>query len=334
MGVSTALVSYVLNGKEKEARVGKDIAIKIRKVATKLKYQPNLIAKSLKSGKTNTIGLIVADISNPFFSNIARIIENEAKRHGYTVIFGSSDESAEKSQDLIDTLLNRQVDGLIIAPADNTQNQVKLLLKNKMPFVLIDRYFPGINTNTVSSNNYLASYTAVSHLLQNGYERIGMLVYQTNLFHMHERKRGYLQALKEHKIQGKKNWLMEATYQNITDDVERLLKALLLPEPKIDALFFSTNLLAVQGLKQIQKLGICVPEDLAVISFDESDAFDFFYSPITYVKQSVPSIGREAVNILLNEIKQGPKKHVQVEVEVDLIIRESSGVLFAGKAAS
>lgn len=334
MGVSTALVSYVLNGKEKEARVGKDIAIKIRKVATKLKYQPNLIAKSLKSGKTNTIGLIVADISNPFFSNIARIIENEAKRHGYTVIFGSSDESAEKSQDLIDTLLNRQVDGLIIAPADNTQNQVKVLLKNKMPFVLIDRYFPGINTNTVSSNNYLASYTAVSHLLQNGYERIGMLVYQTNLFHMHERKRGYLQALKEHKIQGQKNWLMEATYQNITDDVERLLKALLLPEPKIDALFFSTNSLAVQGLKQIQKLGIRVPEDLAVISFDESDAFDFFYSPITYVKQSVPSIGREAVNILLNEIKQGSTKYVQVEVEVDLIIRESSGVLFAGKAAS
>ena len=334
MGVSTALVSYVLNGKEKEARVGKDIAIKIRKAATKLKYQPNLIAKSLKSGKTNTIGLIVADISNPFFSNIARIIENEAKRHGYTVIFGSSDESAEKSQDLIDTLLNRQVDGLIIAPADNTQNQVKVLLKNKMPFVLIDRYFPGINTNTVSSNNYQASYTAVSHLLQNGYERIGMLVYQTNLFHMHERKRGYLQALKEHKIQGQKNWLMEATYQNITDDVERLLKALLLPEPKIDALFFSTNSLAVQGLKQIQKLGIRVPEDLALISFDESDAFDFFYSPITYVKQSVPSIGREAVNILLNEIKQGSKKYVQVEVEIDLIIRESSGVLFAGKAAS
>ncbi|MFN2458538.1 MAG: LacI family DNA-binding transcriptional regulator, partial [Chitinophagaceae bacterium] len=216
VGVSTALVSYVLNGKEKEARVGKEIAVKIRKAATKLKYQPNLIAKSLKSGKTHTIGLIVADISNPFFSNLARIIEDEAKDHGYTVIIGSSDESAEKSQVLIDTLLNRQVDGLIIAPADNTQNQVKALLKNKMPFVLVDRYFPGINTNTVSINNYRAANKVVSHLLQNGYEKIGMLMYETSLFHMHERKRGYLQALKDHKIQSNKNWLMEASYLNIT----------------------------------------------------------------------------------------------------------------------
>lgn len=328
MGVSTALVSYVLNNKEKEARVGKEMAKKIRKAAIKLKYQPNLIAKSLKSGKTNTIGLIVADISNPFFSNIARIIEDEAKSQGYTVIFGSSDESAQKSKDLIDALLNRQVDGLIIAPAANTQGQIRALQKSKIPFVLIDRYFPRIRTNTVAIDNFQASYTAVSHLIANGYTKIGMLAYQTRLFHMEERKRGYTEALKDHRLRTRKSWLIEASYTNISSDIERLLSPLLKPAPEIDALFFSTNSLAIEALRQIHALNIRVPEQLALVSFDESDAFDFFYSPITYIKQAIPGIGKQAVSILLQQIRQRPAKHVQVKAEVELVIRESSNRLF------
>ena len=113
-GVSTALVSYVLNGKEKEGRVGKEIASKINQIARDLNYQPNHLAKSLRSGKTYTIGLVIADISNPFFANIARIVENEARRLGYTVICGSSDEEADTSWELIKVLISRQVDGLII----------------------------------------------------------------------------------------------------------------------------------------------------------------------------------------------------------------------------
>jgi LacI family transcriptional regulator len=110
VGVSVTLVSYVLNGKEKEVRIRADMVKKIKEAAVELNYQPNLIAKSLKMGKTKTIGLIVADISNPFFSTIARIVEDEAKKHGYVVIFGSSDESAEKQLDLIDVFSTRLVD--------------------------------------------------------------------------------------------------------------------------------------------------------------------------------------------------------------------------------
>ena len=137
VGVSTALVSYVINHKEKEARVGSEMVLKIRKAVTELNYQPNLIAKSLKSGKTNTIGLIVADISNPFFSNISRIIEDEARKEGYIVIIGSSDEDAEKSQDLINVFFNRQVDAFIIAPAENTEFQIIELQKKNIPVVII-----------------------------------------------------------------------------------------------------------------------------------------------------------------------------------------------------
>src|SRR3546814_206261 len=129
-GVSTALASYVLNGKEKEHRVGKEIAAEIKKIASELNYQPNYVAKSLRSGKTQTIGLIIADISNPFFANIARIVEDEARNKGYTVIIGSSDENADKSWTLLNVLINRQVDGFIIVSSENSENQI-LYLKEK-----------------------------------------------------------------------------------------------------------------------------------------------------------------------------------------------------------
>src|SRR4051812_9251402 len=134
VGVSIALVSYVLNNKK--GKVSPQMAEKIRRTAKEMNYLPNLVAKSLQSGKSHTIGLVVADISNAFFSRLARIMEHEAEKQGYTVIFGSTDESADKSQLLIEAFLNRQVDGLIIAPAAETEPQLQLLRKKRIPFVL------------------------------------------------------------------------------------------------------------------------------------------------------------------------------------------------------
>ena len=324
IGVSAALVSYVLNGKEKEARVGADMVKKIRKAAIELNYQPNLIAKSLKMGKTKTIGLIVADISNPFFSSIARIIEDEAKKHGYVVIFGSSDESADKQLDLIDVFLTRLVDAFIIAPAMDTEEQIKNLMNRGVPVVLIDRYFPKISADCVHINNCKAAHKAVKQLIKNNRKKIGMVAYDTTQSHMQERKRGYKEALKEKNIRFKKEWLVQASYQHIEKDVAVKLKALLKPL-QIDALFFATNSLAVAGLKEINKLKIKVPEELAIISFDESDAFYFFYSPVTYVSQSLTNIGKEAVALVINRLHNKTKKNKDVIIEAKLIIRESCG---------
>lgn len=324
IGVSAALVSYVLNGKEKEARVGADMAKKIRKAAAELNYQPNLIAKSLKMGKTKTIGLIVADISNPFFSTIARIVEDEAKKHGYVVIFGSSDESAEKQLDLIDVFSTRLVDAFIIAPASGTEKQIETIVKRGIPVVLMDRFFPGLKVDCVHINNFNAAGKAVKQLIKNNRRRIGMVAYDTTQSHMQDRKQGYKAALKENNIRFKKQWLIEASYQNIEKDVAAKLKALLKPL-QVDALFFATNSLAVAGLKEINKLGIKVPDDLAIISFDESDAFDFFYSPVTYVSQSLVDIGKEAIKLILNRLHNKSKKNADVIVEARLIVRESCG---------
>src|SRR5699024_2704816 len=129
----------------------------IRKVAAEMNYRPNHVARSLKRNKTQTIGLIVADIANPFSSSIARIIEDEAKKHGYTVIFGSADENHKKAESLIDVFLSRQVDGFIIAPPQGLEKQLKRLKKEDIPFVLIDRYFEDLDVNYIAIDDFQAS---------------------------------------------------------------------------------------------------------------------------------------------------------------------------------
>lgn len=320
-GVSTALVSYVLTNKEEKARVGQEMAKKIRKIARKLNYQPNHIARSLKSGRSDTIGLIVADISNPFFANIARTIEDEAKKNNYTVIFGSSDENVDKSRDLINVLLNRQVDGLILIPTEGSEQQIKNLKDQNVPFVLIDRYFPEISASHISINNYESAYNAVTHLIKMGREQIGMIAYKTALHHISERKRGYTEALPDQK----KNGMKLARYSHLKEDIKLAIDQLLNARKPADAVFFATNSLAIEGLKYINELGIRVPEDLAVVSFDESEAFDLFYSPVTYVRQPILEMGKEAVRVLLEQMKDADKPAELICIDTELVIRKSSG---------
>ena len=325
VGVSTALVSYVINHKEKEARVSSEMVTKIRKAVAELNYQPNLIAKSLKSGKTHTIGLIVADISNPFFSNIARIIEDEARKEGYIVIIGSSDEDAEKSQDLINVFFNRQVDAFIIAPAENTELQIIELQKKNVPVVLIDRYFPTAKTDSVHIDNFRAAYRAVEHLTLNRNKRIAMMGYDTSLPHIQERKNGYKVALKDKGIRFRSEWLKNISYHNIEKEVAIAMEELLALVPKIDAIFFATNTLAIEGLKIINESGVKVPGDLAIIAFDESDAFDFFYSPLSYVSQPLAEMGKKAVKLAIERIRNNDKKYATILVKEKLVLRKSSG---------
>jgi len=324
-GVSTALVSYVLTNKEKEARIGKEMAEKIREIARKLNYQPNHIARSLKTGRSYTIGLIVADISNPFFGNIARTIEDEAKRNNYTVIFGSSDENVDKSRDLISVLLNRQVDGLIITPTEGSEEQIAQLKAANVPFVLIDRYFPEISASHITVNNYESAYHAVSHLIKMGKKQIGMIAYKTSLEHINERKRGYNEALRDHDRLPKNSQLKQVRYSHLKEDLKVAIDQLRSAKKPADALFFATNTLAIEGLKYINTLGIRVPEDLAIVTFDEGEALDLFYSPVTFVRQPILDMGKAAVRVLLEQIKDAKKEIDTICMDTELVIRKSCG---------
>lgn len=323
VGVSTALVSYVLNNK-KPGRIRKEVAQKIKEAAIQLNYRPNQIAKSLKIKKTFTIGLIVADISNPFFSALARIIEDEADKKNYTVIFGSADENAGKSFKLINALLDRQVDGFIIAPAENAESNVKYLKEHDIPFVLIDRYFPQLETNWVSLDNYKAGFAAVQHLIDKKNERPGLITYNTSLYNLQERKGGYENALKENKIDFKKSWIKEIFFtEDIKSLVEKAIDDLLSLSEPVDSILFTSNTLALFGLKYIHARGIRIPDDLSLVTFDETDASDLFYAPLTYLRQPVQKMGRMATKILLENIDE-EKETMQIKMEAELIIRAST----------
>lgn len=322
VGVSTATVSYVLS-KGKDSKVSVAVSEKVKKVAKDLNYQPNQIAKSLKSGKTFTIGLIVADISNPFFAHIARIIEDEASKLNYTVIFGSSDEKHEKSWQLIQFLINRQVDGFIIAPTEGSEEQIKYLKEQDIPFVLIDRYFPDILTNYVAIDNYKAAYRAVSRLIETGNKEIGIIAYTTSLHHMRERVRGYQKAMSDNNLKIDEEWLNEINFSNIKEEVKEAIDSMLAGKKPVKAIFFATNTLAIYGLKHIARLNYKVPYDIAVLSFDEGEAFDFYYCPLTHVKQPLIDFGKHAVRILTNQISNPQLEEEQIFLDAELVIRKS-----------
>ncbi len=328
VGVSIATVSYVLS-KGKDSRVSEAMSKKIREVAKRLNYQPNIIAQSLKSGTTNTIGLILADISNPFFANLARVIEDEAAKFNYTVIFGSSDEKADRSKQLVDFLSSRQVDGFIIAPCEGSEEQVRTLLQQNIPVVLIDRFFPKIPTDYVIIDNYESSYRVVEQLVRSGHQRIGMLAYTNRLFHMQERIRGYKTVLRDNGLTVEQERLGEISFADGKKETEEAIDIMLAADQPIDSIFFATNTLAIYGLKHLGKLNLKVPDDIAVVSFDEGEAFDFYYCPLTHVRQPLEEMGKAAVQSLSNRIKNPSTPQQAICLSAEVVVRKSSSVTIA-----
>lgn len=302
VGVSTALVSYVLNGQAEEKQVSKENAEKIKLAAIELNYQPNQVAKSLRMRKTHTIGLVVADINYRFSTGITRAIEAEAKRLNFTVIFGSTNESPDKFTELTNVLVNRQVDGLILVPGEQSQEQILLLQQSGIPFVLIDRYFPEIDTNYIALDNYKAAYDAVSYLVASGHKKISFINLETSMFHLQERNRGYQDALKDHHLENRQEWLIQVRGDHLDEDMETAIKQLLDTGNRCDAVFFATDRLTIAALKRFNTLGIKVPNDISVLSFDEADAFDLFYCPVTHGRQPLEEMGEAAVKTLVNLI--------------------------------
>jgi len=321
VGVSVALVSYVLNGQAEKKQVSKENAERIRSAAEFLNYRPNQIAKSLKMHKTHTIGLVVADINYRFSTGITRAIEAEAKKNNYTVLFGSSNEHKETFEELVGALVNRQVDGLILVPAENSETQIRMLQRAEIPFVLIDRNFPEIATNHIALDNYRAAYQSTEYLISLGHKRIAFFNYHSSFFHLLERNRGYLQALADHKIASYPIWLQSIGTAGTMDVQQGLDYVLAGPDP-CDAIFFATDTLALAGLKYLNKIKVKVPDQVSVLSFDESEAFDLFYCPITHSRQPLEEMGQLAVNTLL-ELIGGNKTIRQISLEADLVTGSS-----------
>ncbi|WDF57768.1 LacI family DNA-binding transcriptional regulator [Flavobacterium sp. KACC 22758] len=316
-GVSIASVSYVLNNKI-DSRIPQETIDKVKHAAEELNYRPNNIAKSLKTQRTHIIGLVVADIANPYFSQLARIIEDEANKLGYTLLIGSSDENVEKFEALINMFADRQADGLIIAPVENSEKCLLKLQKQKIPFVLIDRYLSGVEADSIQINNYDISQKVTEHLINGGYKNILLVAYKTELQHLLQRTQAFLNTLEKHQIQNSQVLLADKDY--IDRDINTGLENMLQNAVKPDSIFFTSNKLAVSGLKKLTQLGINIPQDIAVAAFDETEAYELFPVPLTYVKQPLSAIGTTAVK-MLNEkinIKNLPLQNVTLHAELHI----------------
>lgn len=317
VGVSNATVSLVLNGKGKEGRIGEEVTKKVLRTAKELNYEPNNFARGLKMGRSNTIGLIVADISNSFFANIAFYIQEYAEVYGYSVIITNTNESGNKMGKMISVLKSRQVDGFIIIPTEDGEAYISGLQKTKTPLVLLDRYFPDIPVSHIVVNNHHASFNAANLLLDSGCKTIALIIYDNILPHMQEREKGYREAL----IKGKcynPELTKKIRYANIEEDVSRAIRELLEKNPEVDGIFFATNSISVIGIKQLLKAGVRIPEDIKVVCFDKSEAFDFTPFPIPYVQQPIPEMSKKAVDILMEQIKTSSAEPTTMEMFASL----------------
>lgn len=315
VGVSIPLVSYVLSNKGKENRVSEKTAKKIKEVAKKLNYQPNLNARSLKTNKTRSLGVILADISNPFFSNLARVIEDEAFSQNYTVIFGSSDENIEKFNRVLNFLKSRQVDGFIIAPPAGSLPSLIELNESKIPFVLIDRHFEELESNYVIVDNFQASYNATDYLIKNGNKRIASITYDWDLTHYEMRSKGYLKALDNAGLP--KELLRKVSYGNLQNDMRSTLIQLI-EEEKIEAIFFQTNSLAENGLKELFSLGRETLSKIDIVAFDKSSTYNFLDHFIPYVSQPINEMGQQAARLLIDQTENKTQDKTQIKLEAFL----------------
>ncbi|MEM7037658.1 MAG: LacI family DNA-binding transcriptional regulator, partial [Bacteroidota bacterium] len=326
--VSKTLVSMVLNGKGKENGINEETQKKVWAKARELNYKPNMMARSLRMGKSNTIGLIVADISNSFYARLCRAVEDQASKHGYQVLFGSSDENPEKERNLIQMLRDRLVDGLIISTTLENNDDIQALIDEKFPFVLIDRFAPGLETAFVTADNYGGSVEVVEHLLGLGIERIGQLtISPSHLTSITERTRGYREALEKNGIPFDQNLVREIPYDDIKESIRKIVPDLVRPPHSVQGLFVVNNNLAIATLETIGDMGLRIPQDVAVVSFDDVEMFKFCYPPITAVAQPVEQMGSEAVEVLVDKLKNGEKaeKDDKIFLETSLVVRRSCG---------
>ena len=317
VGVSVTLVSFVLSGKEKEQRVGKAIAEKIRRVAEEMNYHPNLLAQSLRHGRTHTIGFVVADISNPFFARLARVIECRANERGYSVVFANSNEDDAQFQKILSTLRNKSVDGFIIVPIEHSQEEITRLLHENVNFVLLDRYFPQIDTSYVAIDNYTAACNATRLLLNKGCATPLFVTYKSGLVHMTERRRGFLDTVA---AAGGKGEIAEVRFSSIKEEVEAVMQNRVLTGRQHDSIFFASNTLSQYGLKHLFSEQKKIFEQLPIISFDYSDSFDFIMPPVPYLLQPIEEMGVRAVDILADMIEDKLLQSLKETFPVKMIV--------------
>ncbi len=305
----------VLNGKGNQYGISKKTQAAVLDAVAQLDYTPNKFAKALRTGKSYFIGLIVTDIANPFYSTIAKNIENVLFEHGYNLMVCSTDENEEKEKRLVEMMLNQQgVDGLIIASTFKNSSFYEQARFAKVPIVFIDRVIPLFSTNYVVIDNYGGSVEIVNHLVKAGCKKIACFcITPSYLSTIEDRVNGYREALAKNNLKEDSDYIKSISFDHIDEDVERSLWELLQKGNAPDAIFVLNNNIAVALLKTLKKKEfLTLASRLRIACFDDIEMFNIIDKPVISVSQPVQEIGKNSSLVLLNIIagKQTSKSNI------------------------
>jgi len=300
--VSITTVSFILNGKAEKMRISQDMITKVQAIIKELGFRPNQVARSLRTGNSKTIGLIVEDISNPFFASIARLIEDKAYTHGYKIIYSSTENDIEKARGLFRMFKSRQVDGYIIAPMLGMEEDIKELIRDGIPTVLFDRNLPGLDVNCVLVDNTGGTYTATEYLINKGKKQIAFVTVDVEVDQIKDRYKGYEQALRAHDLKPDAELCKLIPFSNSAKETTDELVTFFTGNPQIDGVLFSTNYLAVRGLFCFRQMDKKIDADFGVIAYDDHDIFELHSPSISAVGQPIEAIADHVIDLILKEL--------------------------------
>ena len=319
-GVSITTVSHVIN----ETRtVSDDLREKVYAAMENLSYQPNALARGLRLKRTQILGLVIPDGTNPYFAEVARSIEDTSYKKGYSVIICNSDGNLEKEQNYIEVLVSKQVDGVILVAAGMSTSHMKALQSAGMPLVLVDRDSPNIVADSVQIDNEYGGYIATRHLLDLGHRRIACLAGPSEVTPSGDRVLGYSRALKEADIVVEKELVRSGDFHS--ESGYRFAKEFLKMRVPPTAIFACNDLMAFGALGAAAELGFRIPQDLSIVGFDDIKLTEYTNPPLTTIAQPRYEMGELAVRFLLERIKNTDIEPRNPILPCRIVIRKSSG---------
>jgi LacI family transcriptional regulator len=322
-GVSVGTVSNVING---TAAVSAERRERVLAAIRELDYQPNHVARSLKLKKTRMLGMVISDITNPFFPQLVRGAEDAALKNSYLLITFNTDDNVEREKRVLSVLRQRRVDGvlLVVAPNAGDDGHIRGILDSGMPIVCLDRLPAGIEVDSVSVDNVAGARDCVRHLISMGHRRIAILTGPKAVQTAAERLQGYQEALIQAGIAADPALILEGDFRS--ESGYRLGRALLAGSDRPTAVFVCNNMMALGLLRALAELGLNCPRDVAVASFDDFPLAEAFQPRMTAVAQPAYSIGYRGAELLIARIEGRPAepRPSRIRLATQLLVRESS----------
>jgi LacI family transcriptional regulator len=323
-GVSVSTVSRVLNKKSVNSRISAQTEKLILKTAKELNYRPNQLARGLRLKRTHTIGLVVPDIANPFFAYIIKSVQTVSHKLGYTLVVCDTDENLPLEVEHTQMLCSKGVDGLIVLPVGQKFAHLEVLLRNRIPLVVVDRSFIGLNSSTVVIDNHGGAFEATEHLIRNGHQRIAIIQGLPDTFTASGRLQGFLDAHEKYGIPVDRRLIVGRDFRKETGYIET--KFLLSLEHRPTAIFTTCDVITLGALEAIMEEGVEVPRDVSIVAFDDIESASYFRCPITAVAQPKENMGEIAVKLLLEQIRNlNRSEPKRIVLKPKLIVRESVG---------